>query len=100
MRFRIEDDSCRRLYVEERGVEHYPAGVVDAFFEALAVIQAAPDIRDLYKLKSLHVEKLKGGKWKRGERSIRLNDQYRLVFRMEKNERGTLLVVMNIVDYH
>jgi len=100
VRFEIEDDSCRRLYTKEKGAERYPAGVVDAFFEALEVIHAAADIRDLYRLKAFHVEKLKGKNWKRGEKSIRLNDQYRLVFRMEKDEKGTLLVVMKLVDYH
>lgn len=100
VRFEIEDDSCRRLYAEEKGAERYPAGVVDAFFEALEVIHAAADIRDLYRLKAFHVEKLRGKKWKRGERSIRLNDQYRLVFRMEKDKKGSFLVVMNVVDYH
>lgn len=100
MRFEIEDDSCRQLYTEEKGAERYPAGVVDAFFEALAVIRAAVDIRDLYKLKAFRVEKLRGKKWKRRERSLRLNDQYRLVFRMERDEKGSFLVVMNVVDYH
>jgi proteic killer suppression protein len=48
------------LYYEEKGAHKYPAEVVDAFFEKMSIIEAAIDLRDLYALKSLHFEKLKG----------------------------------------
>lgn len=45
------------------------------------LIRQAVDERDLYALKSLHFEKLKGAR--NEERSIRLNDQWRLVLKLE-----------------
>lgn len=60
-------------------------------------IRAAPDERDFYRMKSLHYEKLKG---KRShQRSMRLNDQYRLILEIEEI-KGRTLVVISIEDYH
>jgi proteic killer suppression protein len=64
----------------------------------MAIIEAAVDIRDFYNLKSLHFEKLKGDR--REEHSMRLNKQYRLTMRLEKEETGTSLLILDIEDYH
>jgi len=72
--------------------------VVDAFFDDLTVIQAAADERDLYAAKSLHYEHLKGKR--EGQRSIRLNDQYRLILVVEEDEQGKFLHIIEIADYH
>jgi len=49
-------------------------------------------------MKSLHFEKLQGDR--RRQRSIRLNDQYRLILAFETDEHGKLVVVIEVVDYH
>ena len=98
MRFIFNKKKLEDLYYKENGAHKYPPEVVDAFFEVMTVIQSAIDIRDLYNLKSLHFEKLKGDR--KEEHSMRLNRQYRLTMRLQKDENGILLIILNIEDYH
>ena len=51
-----------------------------------------------YALKSLHFEKLKGGR--AHQYSMRLNDQWRLVLEFETSEAGKIIWVVGIEDYH
>jgi len=88
------------LYADESGASRYPPEIVDAFFEKMAVIRAAVDENDLRTLKSLHFEKLKGERGTRGERSIRLNKQFRLTLTIETDDQGKLLRILDIDDYH
>ena len=61
-------------------------------------ISAAFDERDFYAMKSLHYEKLKGDR--KGQNSMRLNAQYRLIL-CTKVKGGThTIVVVSIEDYH
>lgn len=98
MRFRFENRKLEELYTSEVGARKYPTAVVDAFFDVMAVIANAPDERDLYALKSLHFEALKGTR--AGERSLRLNKQFRLIVRLERDQEGSLVLVIKIEDYH
>ena len=63
----------------------------------MSAIDAARDERDLYALKGLHFEKLKG---RTRERSVRLNKQWRLIVSSEKDDDGTYILVIDIEDYH
>ena|SRR5579871_5167654 len=72
--------------------------VVKAFRRRMQFIRGAVDERDFYSLKSLHYEKLKG---KRAhQRSMRLNDQFRLILEIETDPTGRLVVIVGIEDYH
>jgi len=62
LRFRFKSKKIEALYTEEKGAHKYPPAVVDAFFEVIDVIRAAVDEQDLYALKGLRYEKLKGKK--------------------------------------
>lgn len=64
----------------------------------MAAIAAAVDERDLRALKGFRYEKLKGER--KGEHSIRLNDQFRLIVQQETDEGGKYLLVIDIDDYH
>jgi len=100
LRFTLKTQKLRALYEEEKGASHYPEGVVVAFFEVIAVIKGAADERDLYALKSLHYELLKGKRGKRGHRSIRLNDQYRLVLVMERDPQGRYCLIVSLEKHY
>ncbi|MCL4514302.1 MAG: type II toxin-antitoxin system RelE/ParE family toxin [Firmicutes bacterium] len=100
MRFRFVSKKIEALYTEEKGASKYPADVVEAFFEAMAVIKAAFSEGDLYALKGFHFEKLKGKRGKENERSLRLNSQWRLIVKVESDDNGKLLLVLDIEDYH
>lgn len=71
--------------------------VIKSVRRKLVFVRAAPDERALRNWKSLHYEKLEG----RGEeRSIRLNDQWRLVFTINTECRPNKITVLGVEDYH
>lgn len=98
MRVRFTDKKLEALYTEEKGAEQYERGVVKGFFRVMTIITSAPDPRDFYKFKSLHFEKLSGDRT--GQHSFRLNDQWRLIIHLERDDQGQEVVVIEIVDYH
>ncbi len=63
----------------------------------MAIIDAAVDERDLYAQKGLRFKKLKG---KRGQRSLGLNDQWRLIVTVDEDNQGNYLTIIDIEDYH
>ncbi|WP_298907578.1 type II toxin-antitoxin system RelE/ParE family toxin [uncultured Nostoc sp.] len=99
MRFIFKKKKLEALYTEEKDAHKYP-GVVDDFFEVMAIIDAAVDERDLYAQKGLRFEKLQGKRGKVGQRSLRLNDQWRLILTVDKDEQGNYLTIIDIEDYH
>lgn len=96
LRFKFKKKKIEALYTEEKNAHKYP-GIMDDFFDVMSAIDAARDERDLYGLKSLRFEKLKG---RLGERSLRLNKQWRLIVALEKDDEGAYLLVIDIEDYH
>ena len=96
MRFKFKKKKIEALYIEEKNAHKYP-NVIDDFFDAMSAIAAARDERDLYALKGFHFEKLKG---RSGERSLRLNKQWRLIISVGEDEEGSYLLIIDIEDYH
>ena len=99
MRIDFEDDELRRLY-EERDCHapRYGTDLVKAIRKKIGIIVAAATEQDLRSMKSLHFEKLVADR--AGQHSIRLNDQWRLVFRLETGDDGRVVVILEVVDYH
>jgi toxin HigB-1 len=54
----------------------------------MAIIAAALTERDLYANKGLRFEKLVGQRGKQGQRSLRLNKQWRLIVTLEEDKEG------------
>ena len=81
MDVRFEDPSLEKLEVDPKYTAGLDAALVKAFRKRLQFIRAALDERAFYAMKSLHYEKLKGDL--AGQRSMRLNDQWRLILRLE-----------------
>ena len=52
MRFEFNKKKIKLLYTEEKDAHKYP-GVVDDFFEVMAIIEAAESEQDLYANKGL-----------------------------------------------
>ncbi len=75
-----------------------PVSVINSARQKLVIVRAAPDERTLRNWKSLHFEKLKGDLV--GLFSIRLNDQWRLVFELETDCIPPKFIVTAIEDYH
>lgn len=75
-----------------------PHDVIIACRRKLVVLESAPDERTLRNWKSLHYEKLKGAR--SNERSIRVNDQWRIVFEIDTTVSPNRILILSIEDYH
>jgi proteic killer suppression protein len=98
MEVEFEDESLGQLESEPTYAGGFDAVIVKAFRKRIQFIRAARDERDFYAMKSLNFEKLKADR--AGQHSMRLNDQWRLILRLEKRDSGKVVVVIEIVDYH
>ena len=97
MKIRFRDASLDDLE-SKAGDAGWPPGVVKAYRKRLQLIRAADDERVFYGLKSLHYEKLKGNR--KHQRSMKLNDQWRLVLEIEGNAPNKVVCIVSIEDYH
>jgi proteic killer suppression protein len=98
MEVEFADAALDRLETDARFDAGLPAEVVRAFRRRMQQIRAAQDERAFYALKSLHFEKLKGGR--AGQQSIRLNAQWRLVLRLKGQAPAKVVLIIEVVDYH
>jgi toxin HigB-1 len=64
----------------------------------MQAIRAAHDERDFYAMKSLRFEKLEGDR--SSQRSVRLNDQWRLILEFSGEAPAKTLLIVTIEDYH
>ncbi len=72
--------------------------VIRAYRKKVGFLTAAASEMDLRNYRALRFEKLRGDR--EGQHSIRLNDQWRLILRLETGEEGRVIIVTEIVDYH
>jgi proteic killer suppression protein len=87
------------IETDEAGKTKLPVAVIKSARRKLTVLRAAPDDRSLRNWKSLHYEKLK--KDREGLRSLRLNDQFRMVFVLDEGAKPQATVtIIGIEDYH
>lgn len=92
------DAGLKRLEEDPTYTHGLDAALVTVFRMRLQFIRAATDERAFYAMKSLHYEKLKGAR--SGQRSMRLNKQWRLILQIAEDDQGKQVVVVEIADYH
>lgn len=98
MRIVFADAELAMIETDEAGATRLPVGVIKSARRKLTVLRAAIDDRSLRNWKSLHYEKLKGDR--EGQRSIRLNEQYRMVFKLDEETEPKTITIIGIEDYH
>jgi toxin HigB-1 len=98
MEVEFEDTRLALIETELAAQTKLPVAVIQSARRKLNAIRAAPDERTLRNWKSLHYEKLKGNR--DDQRSIRLNNQWRLVFRLDERCSPQRVTVISIEDYH
>ena len=98
MRFEFARKKLEALYYRRNETGGFGRDVVRAFRKVMQVIASATDERDLRALRSLRFEKLRGDR--KGQHSLRLNDQWRLIVTIRQDADGRTIVVIEIVDYH
>ena len=72
----------------------FPVDIQDRALIKLSLIDAANSVQDLQVPRSNHLEVLKGDR--KGQMSIRINNQWRICFIFEKSDAYDV----EIVDYH
>jgi len=98
MRIVFAADELALIETDEAGATRLPVAVIKSVRRKLTVLRAAPDDRSLRNWKSLRYEKLKGNR--EGQRSIWINDQYRMVFRLDDETAPPTITILSIEDYH
>ena len=89
--FRNRD--TERVFDRQR-VRQWPSGVLRAALRKLLILDAAENLADLRVPPGNRLERLRGSR--EGQRSIRINDQWRICFRWRDGDAYDV----EIVDYH
>ena len=98
MEIEFADPALALIETDEAGATRLPVAVIKSARRKLTILRAATDDRTLRNWKSLHYEKLKGDR--EGERSIRINKQYRMVFTLDSETDPQIITVLAVEDYH
>ena len=81
----------------DRAVEMgLPCSVIRSWQETVIVIDAIPDAHTLRNWRSLGYERLEVS----GQHSIRLTDQWRMIFELDENCSPPVMIVLVIDEYH
>jgi proteic killer suppression protein len=91
MKVKFENEYLRELYETGKTTDkkhRFHPQIVSGYLKCVRTLQRAIRIEDLFLIKSLNYEKLKGDK--KGLSSLRINDQYRLEFREISNPNNIL----------
>ena len=98
MDVRFRDEALDRLETDPNFTGGFPAAVVRRYRMRLQAIRSAVDERDLYAFSSWRFKKMQGDR--SHQRSIRLNDQWRLIVQIEKAKPSNVIVIVSVEDYH
>ena len=98
MDVRHDDDDLAMMESDADFNAAFSAQIGRAFRRAMNLIRQVPHEAALRQFRGLRSEKLHGEQ--QHQWSLRLNDQWRLIYEIEKHEGGNLLVVKVITDYH
>jgi len=93
----FKDENLRQVEIDPHADCGHGYGVTKVFRKRMQSIRAAVDERDFYALKSLHFEKLEN---RGNERSMRLNDQWRLIVEIVGEAPKKTVWIIGIEDYH
>jgi toxin HigB-1 len=97
MRIEFADDHLARICTADAHKLGLPIAVIRAAQRKLVLLEQAPDERTLRGWKSLNYKKLNG---RENQRTIRVNDQYRIVFELIEDERPPAIRILAIDDTH
>jgi len=94
MEISFQDKALALVETEQASKTRLPVSVIESMRNKLNFLRGAPDERSIRNWRSLHYEKMDGD-----ERSIRLNDQYRLIFRIDTGSTPNKLTVLRVWDH-
>lgn len=94
----FDDEELDQLETDPTFTMGLSPALVKSYRKKMQIVHSAADERDLRAMSSLHMEKLKGTR--EGDYSFRLNDQYRVIFRLEGSGTAKRVRIIGIEDYH
>jgi len=98
MRIEYKDKKLARLETDRAAETKLPVEVIESFRRKRVLLEAAVNEENLRHWKSFHYEKLRGDR--EGQRSIRLNLKWRLVFELDTTSSPPTIWILEIIDYH
>ena len=98
MKIQFQDTRLALIRTDRAFETKLPFGIIKSCRDKLVILEASPDERTLRNWKSLRYEKLKGDR--EGQRSIRINDQYRMIFTLDEFQAPPILNILEVRDYH
>ncbi len=98
MEVEFADPDLDRLETDPKFNAGFSREIVRAYRKLMQVIRNAPDERVFYGMKALRFEKLKGPR--DHQRSMRLNNQWRLIIELRPSSPKNVVVLIAIEDYH
>src|SRR5436190_347658 len=98
MRYRHANKTLRWIDEDPDFEGGYAAHIVRAFRMRMQAIRAASNENDSRALESIRFEKLQGDRGR--QYSMRLNDQFRLIFQIEESNQGNIIIILAIEDDH
>ncbi len=96
MEVEFTDADLDRLEIDAKFTAGYGTEIIRGFRKAMQSIRAADDERDLFVLRGLGFEKLKGAR--SHQCSVRINKQWRLI--LELSGPPKKVCIIKIEDYH
>lgn len=98
MRIEFKDPKLALIRTDRAIETKLPISVIKSCREKLIIMEAAPDDRVLRNWKSLEYKKLEGDR--EGQRQIRLNKQYRIVFTLDDSQAPPVVHILEVGDIH
>ena len=99
MEINFDKEYLRQLYEEGKTTDkryRFQPHIITRYQLRIKVLEQAQNIEELYTIRSLHYEALKGKK--AGISSIRVNDQYRIEFIAEQDKEESSITICNILE--
>ena len=94
MDIEFADKKLALVETDEASKTRLPFSVIESMRTKLGFLRAAPDERSIREWKSLRYEKMQGD-----ERSIRLNDQFRLIFTINTTCSPSKITVLRVWNH-
>lgn len=99
MEVRFEKEYLRELYETGKAKEkkyRFQPQVIQKYRKTIDLLESVSQIEDLYKFNSLNYEVLKGDK--KGISSVRVNNQYRIEFRVSTVVSESVVTICSILE--
>ncbi len=94
MEISFQDKTLALVETEQAFKTRLPVPVIESMRNKLNFLRSAPDERSIRNWKSLHYEKMADDK-----RSIKLNDQFRLIFTIDTASNPNKLTILRVWDH-